>query len=128
MKFHGSFNAVGIKPGLWILIAGILITACHQETKPTGVLTPEEMAKVMVDLYLAEARLGDRMLVKDSARKLFMPFEQQLLDKYNLPDSTVFKSYQYYLDHPDEFERIYDSVIDTLNLLEQKLRTSEVKK
>lgn len=128
MKFHRSFNAVWLTRGLWILIVGMLIISCQQKSKPAEVLTPEEMAKVMVDLYLAEARLGDRMLEKDSARKLFIPFEQQLLEKYHLPDSMVLKSYQYYLDHPQEFERIYDSVIDTLSLLEQKLRTSEFKK
>lgn len=108
--------------GYWIVLIGILFGMCRQGSQPTGVLPPEEMARIMVELYLAEARLTDQMMEKDSARKYFFPFEQKLLEKYGLPDSVILKSYQYYVDHPAEFESIYDSVIDTLSLREQKAR------
>lgn len=112
--------------GCWIVLIGILLVMCRQSNQPEGVLPPDEMARIMVELYLAEARLTDQMMEKDSARKYFFPFEQKLLEKYGLPDSVILKSYQYYVDHPAEFESIYDSVIDTLSLREQKARALPV--
>jgi hypothetical protein len=42
--------------------------------------------------------------------------------KKGLKDSVISKSYQYYLDHTTELESIYDAVIDSLSLREQRLR------
>lgn len=38
-----------------------------------------------------------------------------------MPDSVVRKTQQYYVDHPEQLEKIYDSVIDTLSLRQQKV-------
>jgi hypothetical protein len=35
------------------------------------------------------------------------------------------KTYAYYLAHPAELEKIYDSVIDTLALREQRLKNED---
>ena len=52
--------------------------------------------------------------------KLFQPFERSLQQKFGASDSTIQKTYQWYLGHPQQWEEVYTAVIDTLNLLEQK--------
>jgi len=80
------------------------------------------MAAVIVDIYLAEARLNGSLMVRDSARQVFKPYEDKLLAQKGVNDSTLKKSYEYYLDHSSELEKIYDSVIDTLALREQRVK------
>ena len=109
--------------GLWFVVAGLIFSACQEEKRPEGVLTPEELSKLMVDLYLAEARASGLNIVRDSAMKYFVPFEEKLKAKHGVSDSTLRKTYQYYIGHSEELEKIYDSVIDTLSLREQKERT-----
>lgn len=105
------------------VFAVALAVACQTETRPPGVLSPEEFSKVLVELYLAEARMNSTALQRDSAMKLFAAYEDKLFGRYNLPDSIILKTQQYYVDHPQQLEKIYDSVIDTLSLREKKLRT-----
>jgi hypothetical protein len=106
---------------VFVFAIATLAVACQSETRPLGVLSPEEFSKVLVELYLAEARMNSTALQRDSAMKLFAAYEDKLFSQFNLPDSTVLKTQQYYVDHPDQLEKIYDSVIDTLSLRQQKM-------
>jgi len=69
---------------------------------------------------MAEAKLNNYSIPYDSANKLFIPFEESVLKKYGVSDSTLYKTYQYYFDHPKEMEKIYEIVIDSLSLRERK--------
>jgi cAMP phosphodiesterase len=112
--------------GLFFFMSGLLLGACQTEERPEGVLSQEELAKLMVEIYLAEGRMSNLNIVKDSAMKYFIPFEEKLKAKHQISDSTIRITYQYYISHPHELEKIYDSVIDTLSLREQKQKTIPV--
>ena len=104
---------------LIVLLLTVSLVSCQREKRPERLLSPKEMAAFLVDVYLAEARVEKLSLQKDSAMKLFLPYESKVMKKYGIQDSTLKKTYQYYMAHPDELEKIYDSVIDTLALREQ---------
>lgn len=95
--------------------------SCQKEKPTQGILTKAQMADWMMAMYLAEARILTLPMVRDSAYKLFVPYEDSLLRRKSFQDSTLEKSYQYYLEHPQELETIYDIVIDSLSLREQRL-------
>lgn len=116
-----------MKPQIVIVFAIVtLAMACQKETRPAGILSPEEFSKILVQVYMAEARMNSTALPRDSAVKLFAAYEDKMLQRFELPDSVVLKTQQYYVDHPEQLEKIYDSVIDTLSLREKKLRTKPV--
>lgn len=106
-----------------IYVAACLVMACKKETRPAGILSPEEFSKVLVEVYMAEARMNSTALQRDSAMKLFAAYEKKMFQQFGLSDSVLLKTQQYYVDHPEQLEKIYDSVIDTLSLREKKLRT-----
>ena len=105
---------------------GLLLTlslSCNEKKdEAKGILTKTELATFLIDVYLAEARIDNIPIAKDSAIKLFLPYEEKLMKKYNLSDSSLKKTYQFYIDHPKEMEAIYDAVIDTLSLREQRVK------
>jgi hypothetical protein len=102
-----------------ILLAGVA-SSCEQDNKPQGVLTKQELVEFLVEMYVAEARMAGISVVTDSSKKLFQPFEEALMKKKGISDSVMNITYRYYLDHPIELEEVYDVVIDTLSLREQK--------
>jgi hypothetical protein len=109
------------RPGLiCILIVLIFTVGCKQEKTPAGILNKEEYAEYLVNVYVAEAKLNTFAITPDSAMRLFIPFEHSLVKKFDVSDSVIHKTYQYYLAHPDQLEEVFTSVIDTLNLREQK--------
>ncbi len=102
-----------------LMIMLLLLLRCSEGQRPEGLLDHEEMVSLMIEVYLAEARISTRGIPRDSAAKLFEPFERSLIAKRGITDSTLYASYAYYLQQPDELERILDAVMDSLNLREQ---------
>lgn len=102
----------------------LLLSACSGGVEDRPPLTRDQMADVMMHIYLAEARTGLMPISKDSAYKLFLPYQDSLLHHRNIPDSTLKKAYTWYLNHPAELEAVYDAVIDSLSLREQRRHES----
>ena len=109
-----------IKIGGIVLLLICGLSSCKTHQKPTEVLEKEKLAEVLVDMYVAEARLAGISITPDSASVLFRPFREVILEKKGVPDSVMKVTFQYYVDHPIELEEVYDIAIDTLSLREQR--------
>ncbi len=107
-----------------ILIASLF--SCKQEQKETAPLSRDQMVSLMMEIYLAEARTATVPVGKDSAYRLFIPHQDSLMHRMGIKDSTLRASYSYYLKHPADLEAIYDAIIDSLSLREQRLREAPV--
>jgi len=105
---------------LVVVISLLSLYSCKKAGRPDDVLSQEELADLMVEFYLAEGKINSLGIQRDSAMKLFLPFEQSVMTKKKVSDETLSRTYKYYLDHPLEFEKVYDAVIDTLSLRETK--------
>lgn len=104
-----------------VMMAFVLsFSACQSDKIPGGVLSQEELSALFVEFYLAEARISSTTVVRDSALQLFLPFEKSFLEKRGVSDSVLKKTYQYYFNNPVKLEQVYDAVIDTLSLREQR--------
>ncbi len=105
---------------LLILFLLVISGACGKKEKPQEVLTDAQLSSLLVEIYLGEARTDNIPYVRDSAVKYFIPFEQKLLKAQGVSEAALKSTYAYYIAHPKELERVYDSVIDTLVLREQR--------
>jgi hypothetical protein len=99
---------------------GLLSTSCSKKQTQEAILPQDKLVNIMIEFYLAESRLGKLSISQDSARKLFIPFEESVLKRYGVSDSVLSRTYQYYFDHPNEMEKIYEVVLDSLSLRERK--------
>ena len=104
--------------GLICLVTAVLLGGCDSNEPPQGVLTQQQYAAWLIDVYLAEARLASHP--RDSASPLFFSFEKKLQQRHGLSDSVLKRTYQYYLNHPDQLEQVYVAVVDSLSLREQR--------
>lgn len=105
---------------LAIFSFAILISCSTKPSTPEGILSKDEMAKVLTEFYLKESKINSLQLNQDSALILFQYYKQQYSQEKNMPDSVIEKSYQYYLDKPADMSEIYDRIIDSLALKEQR--------
>ena len=99
---------------------GFLLAACQTKEKPKEVMSQAQLSAFLIDVYLAEARLEQISKPKDSTMKYFLPFEEKLLKQHGVSDSVVRITYAYYMEHPKELEQVYDVVIDTLMVREER--------
>jgi Domain of unknown function (DUF4296) len=126
-NFAPYFNDMWLPPNkisamiiILSLAAGLLSTSCSKKQAQEDILPQDKLVNIMIEFYLAESRLGKLSITQDSARKLFVPFEESVLKKYDVSDSALSRTYQYYFDHPTEMEKIYEVVLDSLSLRERK--------
>src|SRR5882724_2455209 len=96
--------------GLILLLS--TLGSCKKDADNRGIMSKEQMADWMMDIYLAEGRISQIPINRDSAHKIFLPYQDSLMNTKGIQDSLLKKSYEYYLAHPVEFEEVYDIIID----------------
>ena len=100
----------------------ILALSCSNKPPvPDGVLTHDQMVAVMSELYIAEQKVGVLGFKRDSIEQIADVMKDKVFAKVGIPDSVFRMSLYYYMDHPRELELIYTSLVDSLNLREQRI-------
>lgn len=100
-----------------IIIGLILTFGCIQVSndEPDDLLNRDEMAKVMTEIHILEARIYKLYLKPDSAKKLYEHFEPMLLDSLGVPKEQFDRSMEYYFAHDIKgFQKVYEVVVDSL--------------
>jgi hypothetical protein len=114
----------GIKPlltrGLLVGMFLLLLDCTPQDEAPAGTLSKEQMVKVLVEIYVSEEKVNRLTLPRDSALAVFERMEDKIFQKTGVTDSTFEKSLNYYFEHPDQLQEIYTTVVDSLQLREQR--------
>lgn len=103
-----------------LLVFLLMPLSCGSPGQQDAPLTRDQMVNLMLKIYLAEARASMLPLQKDSSYRLFLAHQDSLMRRQGISDSTLRKAYSYYLERPAELEAIYDAIIDSLSLREQR--------
>ncbi|CAN5355939.1 hypothetical protein BH09BAC3_BH09BAC3_09410 [soil metagenome] len=116
-----------LRGAVLILILSTTIS-CKKDKEPEGILSQGQMVDWMLDIYLAEARTQSFTFSRDSVYKVFLPYQDSIMRQKGISDSLLQKSFQYYFENPAKLEAVYDIVIDSLSLQEQRLLPGPVVK
>ena len=103
---------------LWtLLLGGWLAIACTNpaDRKPAGLIDEKEMADILTEVHMAEARIGRLSLTSlDSSQVAYKHMESQIFKKFGVDTATYRKSYIFYSSHPANMEVIYKQVTEKL--------------
>jgi len=95
---------------------------------PEGILPQDQMVSVLSELYILEQKISTLGVTRDSLTQIFGAMKSKVFQKSGVTDSIFMKSLNYYVDHPKSLETIYAVLIDSLNLREQRIISSDIKK
>ncbi len=88
---------------------------------PDNLITPDKMANILIDIHLAEARVGKLNIGNsDSAAIVFKRLQGKAFASAQVDTSAYAKSYIYYSSHPAELAKIYEQVIEKLKAGQKK--------
>jgi hypothetical protein len=105
-----------------LFAAGILaLASCERDRRPEEVMSQTQMVQALKSLYIAEEHVARFGLRPDSARRFFARMEDRLFEKMGITREEFTRSFDYYVQHPDEWEAVYSALVDSLNLQEQRL-------
>jgi hypothetical protein len=105
-----------------------LCISCREGQKSDkSILSRPQMVDALTEIYLAEAKVNQRGLARDSSEREFEIFKETVFEKMNVSDSIFKRSFNYYMDHPKEMEMIYTALVDSLSLMEQRFDSPKKK-
>ncbi|GAB3034088.1 hypothetical protein GCM10027185_39890 [Spirosoma pulveris] len=100
-----------------MLLSGWLIVACTapENEPPENLLTEEQMASILTEVHLAEAKISRINLRSiDSSNIVYKHLESAIFKKNGVDTATYRKSYIFYSSHPADMESIYQRVTERL--------------
>jgi hypothetical protein len=103
------------------------LSCCKKKQVPEGILTRDKMVAVMSELYVTEQKISTLGVKRDSLSQMFDVMKEKVFAAQGITDSVFRKSMDYYMDRPLEMETIYTSLVDSLNLREQRSLSSQKK-
>src|SRR5688572_28872510 len=85
---------------------GVCVLFCYScndgDRDEQHILPPEQMVKVLAEIYLTEQKINKLGLTRDSGEIEFERFEYVVFQKVGVSDSAFKRSFDYYMDHPVE--------------------------
>jgi len=111
-----------------IALVVLALSCSKKERVPEGVLSRDEMVNVLSELYIVEQKISTLGVKRDSLVQIFDSMKGRVFEKVGITDSVFRKSLNFYIDHPDVLEGIYTSLIDSLNLREQRVLSGSARK
>jgi Domain of unknown function (DUF4296) len=106
----------------------MFLSCSKKERVPEGILTENQMVTVLAELYIIEQKISTLGVKRDSLTQIFGAMKGRAFEKTGIAESVFNASLNYYVDHPQSLETIYTVLIDSLNLREQRLISSEATK
>ncbi|MEQ9304199.1 MAG: DUF4296 domain-containing protein [Marinoscillum sp.] len=103
------------KPFFVILII-LFLFGCskHKVETPDGVLSHDEMVRVLIDVHILEAKVKKLYLPRDSSQVVYHHYEKMLFKDLGIDRTEYIKSMEFYVDEIEELKTIYDEIVDSL--------------
>lgn len=109
-----------------ILLFCLVLVGCGKNNDvPEDIVPKEQLVPLMLDIYLAEVKLSNLRIVRDTAVSIFETYEGYLFEKHNIGKEQYMNSMTYYYDNTTELELIYEALLDSLSVRETKLKALE---
>jgi hypothetical protein len=111
-----------MKKYLFIGLIMLSVFSCkeREEPIPDNVMPMDRMINVLIDVHLIEASLSSKNLPRDTGIVFYNLYKKDLYSKHHIDDSLYKRSFDFYAGHPMLMDKIYERVIDSLSLKEEK--------
>lgn len=101
----------------------VIVCACSRSEAPDDLIGQEKMASLMIEIHLLEAKVNNTTIEPaDSTQAVYEHLERKIFDKLEISQEQYERSFNYYVDRPNEFEKIYAVVVDSLMEKEKRFK------
>jgi len=100
----------------------IIFVSCGSKDEPDNLIDQSKMVKTLTEIHLLEAKIkAIKIYPYDSIQVIYDHYESLLFENLEISKEQYEESFNYYLENPNKFEKIYNIVVDSLL---QKEKTS----
>lgn len=101
-----------------------LMFSCQQDSTPKGIVEKEKMINMIVDFQITDSYLN-QVYNQDTMKMQAHTRYNYIFKKYGVDSATFSRSLSYYSRHTEEFNKMFNGVLDSLNKMESTLRITD---
>ncbi len=110
----------------YFLMCSMLCACSKQPDKvPAGILPKDKMIVVLLDIHVAESSVNSRGMTNLELNKLVAVKYEAIMKKHGTTYAIFKESFEYYLHHPEQFELIYQEIVNQLTAMEGKAKARQ---
>jgi hypothetical protein len=102
------------------IIALAFILGCGGSQVPSNVIKKNKMAKVLADVTLAETKVSNEPMPRDTSQYKAKGYYREVLEMHNVSQGEFKRSMKYYKNNPDVLLKVYEQVVEDLNSMEKE--------
>jgi hypothetical protein len=99
----------------------LFLSACDWDGTPSGIIKPEQMTALLIDVHIADGSMMNMTQQRDSLYKYGTAKFSAAFEKHHTDSVQFKKSFKYYTMHPGVLAAIYVSVLNKLKLKSDSL-------
>ncbi|WP_162054792.1 DUF4296 domain-containing protein [Pontibacter pamirensis] len=84
-----------------------------------------KMVRILADIHTVEALIEQHVSYPDTALMVFNKEQADILEKHGVKQEEFKATYDYYLNHIVEMDKLYEIVVDTLSVRESKEQAAQ---
>jgi len=112
--------------GTSIFFTLLLFSCIHEDKIPDYVISKEQMADIILDMNIADVR-SSRKNQSDGTKVWQRDNDLTLIsEKYNIPDSVIKKSYDFYITHPTIFKEVLALSLEKAEKLSPEVEIGDI--
>lgn len=100
------------------LVFIMLLISCSstKDDLPDGIISKDKMIAIMIEIHETEAKMqAGTYIMNDSVKKIEYGYYHGIFIKHKVTPEEFKKSFSWYSDHLEHFNKMYDEVITGLS-------------
>ena len=97
-----------------VILSLVFLIACGED-KPEDIMELSKFEKVMVDVYLVDAYVSQKIAQDDEEAFKNYGYYKSVFDDHNVTEKEFKKAFDYYSEDPEEFRGIVSRVLDKVS-------------
>lgn len=111
---------------LFLAFSLLGLLSCAEDEKPeipADLLPAARLSSILADIHIAESRVEQMRLSPDTASVVYKRLQTDIFKKHHVTEAEFSRTYDFYLDHINELDKVYEGLVDTLGMREIKATT-----
>lgn len=111
-----------------LLVATILLISCNaKEDVPKHVIPKDEMIDIILDIHLTDGLFTITKVRRDFTKNDSLNYYNEIFQNYGYTRADFDTSVYYYSKKINEYDKIYEEVLNRLNEMDTELRQKKEK-
>jgi len=103
----------------------IILFGCSNNNVPKDLIPEDSLVLIIVDMHLADAILIEPSVQQKQFVINKTKFYNVVLDKHSITKEEFQKNIDYYSNNPEQFNKVYEKVIEELTILQGNLISTD---